>query len=61
VALPSARWLFSDGRALVAPPAETPGDTRPVWLAVLLGLGAGIGLTAAASVVVNSLNHRSPE
>lgn len=61
MALPTAEWLFSDGRALMAPPAEIPGDTRPVWLAVLLGLGAGVGLTAAASVVVNNLDPACPE
>ena len=58
VALPSAEWLFSDGRALVAPSAPRTDDTRPVWLAVLLGLAAGIGLTATASVVVGNHEHR---
>ena len=52
VALPSAEWLFTDGRALITPPQPEQTDTRPLWLAVLFGLAAGIGLTATAAVVV---------
>jgi hypothetical protein len=61
VALPSAEWLFSDGRTLLAPPEPGEANTRPLWMAVLLGLAAGIGLTATASVVVNNLNRAHPE
>jgi len=61
VALPSAEWMFSDGRAIVSPPAPGDTDTRPLWLAALLGLGAGAILTLTASVVVNNLNHAHPE
>ena len=61
VALPSAEWLFSDGRALVSPPETGQTDTRPLWVAVLLGLAAGIGLTATASVVSNNLHREHPE
>ena len=58
-ALPNARWASTDARALIAPPQPGETDTRPLWLAVLFGLAAGIGLTATASVVVNNL-HREP-
>ena len=61
VALPSAEWLFSDGRALIEAPQPSPSDTRPLWYAVLLGLLAGTGLTATASVVVNNLEREHPE
>ena len=61
VALPSAEWLFSDGRALITPPQPVESDTRPLWLAVLFGLAAGIGLTATASVVSNNLHRPHPE
>jgi hypothetical protein len=61
VALPSAEWLFSDGRALISAPQPDHSDTRPLWIAVLMGLGAGIGLTATASVVVNNLHREHPE
>jgi hypothetical protein len=61
VALPSARWLFSDGRALITPPQPDESDTRPIWLAVLFGLAAGIGLTGTASVVSNNLHRPHPE
>ena len=61
VALPRADWLFSDGRAVITPPSTTSDTTRAVWVAVLLGLGAGIGLTAGASAVVDRLGRRHPE
>jgi hypothetical protein len=61
IALPSAEWLFSDGRALISPPQPGDSDTRPLWLAILFGLAAGIGLTATASVVVNNLHREHPE
>jgi hypothetical protein len=61
VALPSAEWLFSDGRALISPPQPGDTDTRPLWLAILFGLAAGIGLTTTASVVVNNLHREHPE
>jgi hypothetical protein len=61
VALPSTQWLFSDGRALISPPQPDQTDTRPLWLAVLFGLAAGIGLTATASVVSNNLHRPHPE
>ena len=54
-------WLASDGRALIAPPSEPSGDTRALWVAVLLGLGAGLGSTAVASVVVGNLDRHRPE
>jgi hypothetical protein len=60
VALPDAEWLFSDGRALIAPPEPGEADTRPLWAAILLGLAAGIGLTITASVVVNNLHRDHP-
>jgi hypothetical protein len=49
------------GLQLVQAPAEDEPDVRPLWLAVLLGLAAGIGLTAAASGVVSYLDRgRAP-
>ena len=50
-------WLSVDGRTFLAPSAPESPDTRPLWLAVLLGLAAGIGLTLTASVVVSNLEH----
>ena len=41
----------------MAPATPQPDDTRPLWLAVLLGLAAGIGLTVTASVVVSNLGN----
>ena len=55
--LPSAAFRTVDGRTLLAPAAPESPDTRPLWLAVLLGLAAGIGLTLTASVVVSNLEH----
>jgi hypothetical protein len=55
--LPNATWLSVDGRSFLAPSAPEAPDTRPLWLAVLLGLAAGIGLTLTASVVVSNLDH----
>jgi len=61
VALPRADWRFSDGRAVVTPASETSDTTRAVWVAVLLGLAAGIGLTAGASAIVDNLGRRRPD
>jgi hypothetical protein len=42
----------------VAPGAEPGADTRPLWLALLIGLAAGAGLTGTAAIVVDALDRR---
>ena len=54
---PNTELVTVDGRTFLAPSAPESPDTRPLWLAVLLGLAAGVGLTLTASVVVSNLEH----
>ena len=54
---PHTELVSIDGRTYLMPSAPDSPDTRPLWLAVLLGIAAGIGLTLTASVVVSNLEH----
>ncbi|MET0149006.1 MAG: hypothetical protein ABW310_07635, partial [Acidimicrobiales bacterium] len=54
---PHVELVTVDGRTFLAPSSPETPDTRPLWLAVLLGLAAGVGLTLTASVVVSNLEH----
>jgi hypothetical protein len=54
---PRASYLDIDGRLFIAPDLPGDPDTRPLWLAIMFGLAAGVVLTSVAGIVTSNL-HR---